>query len=184
MMERFLHHWRAANPGGEATVRDLTTTPLEFTTGSWLRAYFTPPEHHTSAMKDALSLSDALVAEVLAADEIAISTPVYNYNVPAVLKAWVDHIARKGITLGADGSGVLTSKRATILIASGGFYGEGSPIADRNIATAYLQLILNVIGIDDVTVVAGGGAKAVDLGEATIDAFVGSHEAAIKSAAA
>ena len=56
-------------------------------------------------MKEALRLSDELVGEVLAADHIVIATPVYNYNVPAALKAWVDHIVRKGLTLGFDGSG-------------------------------------------------------------------------------
>ena len=70
-----------------------------------------------------------------------------------------------------------------MLIASGGTYGEGSPIRDRDIATQYLRLILNVIGISDVTFVAGGGAKAVDLGEETMDAFVAKNALAIKQAA-
>ena len=120
----------------------------------------------------------------VAADEIAIGTPVHNYNVPAVLKAWIDHIVRKGITLGFDGQGLLKGKKATLLIASGGVYTEGSPIADRDIATQYLKLILKVIGIEDVTVVAGGGAKAVDLGETTMDAFVGALGFQISAAAA
>ncbi|MBX9794944.1 MAG: FMN-dependent NADH-azoreductase, partial [Burkholderiaceae bacterium] len=67
--------------------------------------------------------------------------------------------------------------------ASGGSYGEGSPIRDRDIATQYLRLILGVIGISDVTFVAGGGAKAVDLGEETMDAFVAKNAAAIEQAA-
>lgn len=112
------------------------------------------------------------VAELLAAEHLVISTPVYNYNVPASLKAWVDHIVRKGATLGFDGRGLVKGKKATLLIASGGVYTEGSPIRDRDIATQYLRLILGVIGIEDVTVVAGGGAKAVDLREQTMDGFL------------
>ena len=61
---------------------------------------------------------------------------------------------------------------AVVLIASGGIYTEGSPIQNRDIATQYLRLILGVIGISDVTFVAGGGAKAVDLGEETMERFV------------
>ena len=163
---------------------DLMKTDLTFVTAPWLQAYFTPPEHHTPEMKAALALSDELVAELLDADEIAIGTPVYNYNVPAVLKAWIDHIVRKGLTLGLDGSGLVTGKSAKILLASGGVYTEGSPIAARDIATQYLRLILNVIGIEDVTFVAGGGAKVVDMGETTMEAFVGSFEGEIKAAAA
>lgn len=169
---RFVREWRAAHPNGEVVERDLTKTDLTFVTAPWLEAYFTPPERHTPQMKDALALSDELVAELLRADHIAIGTPVYNYNVPAALKAWIDHVVRKGMTLGFDGRGLVTGKKATVLAASGGVYTEGSPIRDRDIATQYLRLILNVIGITDVTVVAGGGAKAVDLGDTTMDAFL------------
>ena len=103
---------------------------------------------------------------------------------PAALKAWVDHIVRKGLTLGLDGKGLVTGKKATVLLASGGVYTEGSPIRDRDIATQYLRLILNVIGIEDVTVVAGGGAKAVDLGEMTMDGFIETFAPQIEAAAA
>ncbi len=70
-----------------------------------------------------------------------------------------------------------------MLIASGGVYGEGSPIRDRDIATQYLRLILGVIGITAVTVVSGGGAKAVDMGSETMPGFIGGLEAEIVSAA-
>ena len=73
--------------------------------------------------------------------------------------------------------------RATVLLASGGAYTEGSPIRDRDIATQYLRLILGVIDITDVTFVAGGGAKAVDLRERTMDAFVAGLAPAIRAAA-
>lgn len=184
MTRRFVAEWRRAHPGGDVVERDLTLTPLSFVTASWLDAYFTPAEAHTPEMRGALRLSDDLVGELIAADHLAISTPVYNYNVPASLKAWIDHIVRKGLTLGHDGSGLLTEKRATVLMASGGVYAEGSPIAARDVATRYLRLILGVIGIDDVTVVAGGGAKAVDMGQQTMDGFVAGFEAEIRAAAA
>ena len=184
MTARFVDAWRAAHPGGEVVRRDLARTDLPFVTAPWLQAYFTPPEQHSPDMKAALALSDELIAEVLAADHIAIATPVYNYNVPAALKAWIDHIVRKGMTLGFEGQGLLTGKRATVLLASGGVYTEGSPIRDRDITTAYLRLILRVIGITDVTIVAGGGAKAVDLKEETMDDFVARLRPEIGEAAA
>lgn len=172
MTRRFVEGWRAAHPGDAVVNRDLMTTELPFVTAPWLQAYFTPSEQHSPEMKTALHLSDLLVAELLAADHIVIATPVYNYNIPAVLKAWIDHIVRKGLTLGFDGKGLVIGKKATVLIASGGVYTEGSPIRDRDIATQYLRLILSVIGITDVTFVAGGGAKVVDLKEQTMDGFL------------
>lgn len=68
-------------------------------------------------------------------------------------------------------------------MASGGVYTEGSPIRDRDIATMYLRLILKVIGIEDVTFVAAGGTKVVDLGERSRGEFLQSFEAAVASAA-
>lgn len=173
MTARFVSQWKAAHPDSTLTIRDLAETDLPFVTAPWLQAYFTPVEQHSAEMAAALRLSDELVGEILAVDHIVIATPVYNYNVPAALKAWVDHVVRKGMTLGFDGAGLVTGKKATVLIASGGVYTEGSPIQDRDIAAQYLRLILKVIGITDVTVISGGGAKVVDLQEESMDAFVG-----------
>lgn len=172
MTRRFLQEWRATHPQGQIVDRDLSATQLAFIDAAWLQAYFTPPSQHSADMIDTLRLSDEFVGELLAADHLVIATPVYNYNVPAALKTWIDCIVRKGITLGFDGKGLVTGKTATVLLASGGDYREGSPIRDRDIASQYLRLILGVIGITDVTFVAGGGAKAVDLREETMAAFV------------
>ena len=91
---------------------------------------------------------------------------------------------RKGLTLGFDGSGLVHGKKATVLMASGGVYTEDSPIRDRDIATQYLRLILKVIGITDVTFIAAGNAKSVDLGEIGRDAFLDKFENEIEAEAA
>ena len=184
MTRRFVAAWRAVHPEGAVVERDLMETELPFVTAPWLQAYFTPAEQQSPEMKQALRLSDELVAELLAADHVVIATPVYNFNIPAALKAWIDHIVRKGLTLGLDGRGLVQGKTATVLLASGGVYTEGSPIRDRDIATQYLRLILGVIGITDVSVVAGGGAKRVDLGEQTMDGFIAGLDPTIARAAA
>ncbi len=180
---RFVDEWKKNNPDGRVVARDLMKSALPFVDLPWLGAYFTPVEQHTPAMKELLRLSDELVAELLAADDIVIGTPVYNYNIPAVLKAYIDHIVRKGKTLGFAGEGLVHGKRCTILMASGGVYTEGSPIRDRDIATSYLRLILKVIGIEDVTVVAGGNAKAVDMGQISREAFLQKFDLEVAAAA-
>jgi FMN-dependent NADH-azoreductase len=181
---RFVADWKKNNPTGRVVERDLMKTALNFLTMPWLGAYFTPVEKHTPEMKAQLKLSDELVAEILEADHIAIGTPVHNYNVPANLKAYIDHIVRKGLTLGFAGEGLVHGKKCTVLMASGGVYTEGSPIRDRDIATIYLRMILKIIGIEDITVVAGGNAKAVDMGQMTRDAFLAQFVAEIEAAAA
>ena len=184
LTRRFIAEWTQAHPDGQVVDRDLMDTDLPFVNAPWLQAYSTSPEQHSPEMKETLRLSDELVAELLAADHLVIATPVYNYNVPSALKAWVDHIVRKGITLGVDGRGLVTGRRATVLLASGGVYTEGSPIRDRDIATQYLRLILNVIGITDVTFIAAGRAKVVDLGEVSRNDYLGKFDDEIEIAAA
>ena len=184
LTRRFVASWRAAHPDGTVVQRDLAETELTFVNAPWLQAYFTPPEQHSAEMKEALRLSDELVAELLAAEHLVIATPVYNYNVPAALKAWIDNIVRKGLTLGMDGSGLVQGMKATVLLASGGVYTEGSPIKDRDLATQYLRLILRVIGMTDVAFIAAGGAKAVDMGETSMDAFVDRLQGEVRSQAA
>lgn len=68
MTSQFVSHWRAAHPEGSVTVRDLAKTVLPHVTAPWLHAYFTPSEQHSPEMAQAISLSDELVAELLAAD--------------------------------------------------------------------------------------------------------------------
>ncbi len=179
----FVEQWKTAHLGGEVIERDLAKIDLPYVNLPWLEASLTLAEKHTPEMKDVLRVSDELVAELLAADYIAIGTPVYNYNIPANLKSYVDHIVRKGLTLGMKGEGLVHGKKCTVLMASGGVYTEGSPIRDRDIATMYLRLILKAIGIEDVTFVAAGGTKVVDLGERSRAEFLQALEPAVASAA-
>ncbi|MCD1647296.1 FMN-dependent NADH-azoreductase [Marinobacter adhaerens] len=176
----FVTEWKKKNPDDEIVLRDLSNTVIPYVSEDWLQAYFTPPDNQTSAMKDALALSDSLVRELINCDHLVISTPVYNYNVPAKLKSWFDNIVRKGITLGFDGKGMLKKTKATVLLASGGVYSPGSPIEGRDIAHRYLILMLNVLGIEDVVLIAGEGAKSVDLGEVSMETFVGGFESQVK----
>ena len=180
---KFVSDWKAAHPDGEVVRRDLAKMDLPYMNLPWLGASLTPAEKHTPEMRDVLNLSNELVDELISADHIAISTPVYNYNIPANLKSYVDHIVRKGRTLGFAGEGLVHGKQCTILMASGGVYTEGSLIRDRDIATTYLRLILKVIGIADVTLVAAGGSKVVDLGEKSREDFLSAFEPAIAAAA-
>ncbi len=183
LASKFVEDWKTAHPDGEVVERDLAKMDLPYVNLPWLGASLTPAEKHTPEMKDVLTLSNELVDELLAADHIVISTPVYNYNIPANLKSYVDHIVRKGRTLGMTGEGLVHGKACTVLMASGGVYTEGSPIRDRDIATLYLRLVLKVIGIEAVTFVAAGGSKVVDLGEKTREEFLSAFEPALSAAA-
>lgn len=132
--------------------RDLAQG-LSLLDSAWLGANFTPADDRTDAQRNTLSLSDSLIEEIKKADTLLIGSPVYNFSVPAVLKAWIDQIARVGVTFKytPDGPvGLLSGKRAIIVIASGGT-AVGS---DIDYASGYLKHIMRFVGITDVTVIA------------------------------
>lgn len=130
---------------------------LPFVDEDWVNANFTPQEDRTEAHKEKLAFSDSLVAELKAADTIVIGLPIYNFGVPATLKAWVDMIARARLTFRytSEGpEGLLQGKKAYIAVASGGT-SAGSEI---DFATSYLRHALKFVGITDVTLIDASAA--------------------------
>ena len=131
------------------THRDLRDPVLPILTQEWIEARLTPPESLTAEDKRALATSDALIAELDAADIILISMPMYNFGMPASLKLWVDLICRPKRTFKylPDGPvGLLQGKSAIIVAASGGVPID-SPV---DLATPHLRQVLNFIGITDI----------------------------------
>lgn len=132
--------------------RDLAT-PLPLLTEDWIAANFTPAEQRDDLQRDRLALSDELVSELQEADTIVIGLPIYNFSVPAAFKAWVDLVARAGLTFSYTENGpkgLLEGKRAILAIASGGV-----PVgSEADFATNYARHVLGFIGIHDVDVIA------------------------------
>lgn len=119
----------------------------------------------------AIAVSDDLVAELKAADHIVIGTPMYNFSIPAALKAWIDHVVRIGVTMSKDNVGLLTGKKATIILASGGDFSPGSPIEKYNQASGYLRAVLAWIGITNVEILLANKARAGDYAETAVEQF-------------
>jgi FMN-dependent NADH-azoreductase len=120
---------------------------------AWINANFTAEEERTAAQRDRLAASDALVAELKQADVVIIGTPIYNFGIPASLKAWVDMIARARLTFRYTENGpegLLQGKKAYVVVASGGVP-VGSSV---DFATPYLRQALSFVGITDVEIVA------------------------------
>lgn len=160
--------WKVRNPEGRVIERDLARTPLTFIDFDWIAGAYSPPEQHNESHKRAIALSDELVAEVLAADEIVIATPMYNFAVPAALKAWIDHVVRAGKTFrytAAGPEGLLAGKNKKVLaiIASGGDYKQAG-LNGLDYELPYLRFILGFMGITDVQFIQAGGTGAVAQG--------------------
>lgn len=97
--------------------------------------------------------SDALIAELQAADIIVIGAPMYNFSIPSTLRTWFDHVLRPRVTFAyspAGPQGLLSGKRAIVIESRGGLYSEG-PAQASDFQEPYLKQLLGFIGIDDVT---------------------------------
>jgi FMN-dependent NADH-azoreductase len=100
-----------------------------------------------------LAIADALIRELADADVVVIGAPIYNFGVPASLKAWADLVARAGTTFTYAETGpvgLLDDRPTFIVSASGGTEIGG----DIDYATRWLRHFLGFIGLHDVTVVA------------------------------
>lgn len=168
----FADQWKHAHTGGSVVVRDLMQTALPFVDLPWIMGAYSTPDQHTPEQKAALKVSDDLIAELLAADEILIATPMYNFSIPAVLKAWIDHIVRIDKTFTAKYEGLAKGKKLSIVIASGGVYTPGTHLESYNAETGYLKQIFGFIGITDVTVILAGGTSAIDQGKVKREEFL------------
>lgn len=151
--------------GATVHVKDLTNKPFPHLEEAHLNAFFTPVENHTEENKAAIRHSDEAIKEIFDADILVIGAPMYNFSIPSVLKAWIDHIARAGVTFRytATGSeGLITGKKVYLAISTGGIYSSGDS-AGYDFVAPYLKAVLGFLGITDVTVVRGEGFAIPDL---------------------
>ncbi len=125
---------------------------LPFVDEQWVNANFTDAAERSDAQRQTLAQSDLLVKELHAARQLVIGVPVYNFTIPATLKAWIDLVARARETFRYTENGpegLLNIEKAYLVAASGGV-----PIgSDMDFATGYLRQVLGFLGINDVTVI-------------------------------
>jgi FMN-dependent NADH-azoreductase len=139
----FAHAWRAQHPDGGYMYRDLTTDPVPFIDEAWTElcdAVLTQPSTDldriadfalTPAQKSAWGIVEPLLTELRAADVVLIGTPMYNYSIPAALKAWLDQVTFPRMSL--------APRRFVIAAARGGAYSEGAPKAAFDYQERYLR---------------------------------------------
>ena len=172
---KFAETWLKSHPGGRVIERDLTILNLPVLDASWVGAAHTPEASRTAAQSNALAASDSLINDLEQADEYVFGVPMHNFSIPSTLKLWIDQVVRAGKTFsyGATGAkGLLTGKKATLLLASGGEYGKGSAMAPFDFLTPYLQKVLGFVGITDVTIIAASGTAQLMSGNTDPQTFL------------
>ena len=156
LLDDLLTQRRTTDPDDRLVLRDLAAmgTALPHVNGVFTQAIFVPPPQRSAEQRLGLTLSDALVDELLAAQTLIIATPMYNLSVPSCLKAWIDHVVRPGLTFSYDGGvlrGLLAGKKAILLCATGGVFSTGTRVGE-DFLVPYLRQILGFMGLTDVDV--------------------------------
>jgi FMN-dependent NADH-azoreductase len=183
LSDAFIHAWSEKHSGGTVITRDLHRTELPFVALPWIAGAYTPAEQHSPEMKEALAVSDELIAELQAADTILIGAPMYNFSVPAILKAWIDQVARIGKTFSASYEGLVKGKKVVVILSSGSVYTAGSPTESYNVESSYLRQVLGFMGMTEVEIVLAGGSGAVSMGKRTLEDLVAEFTPAVVAAA-
>jgi FMN-dependent NADH-azoreductase len=149
--------WLKSNPNGEVVVRDLAQNPVPHVDQAMLGAVLDPDYRSKPDQVELAALSDELIDELKSADDVLVATPMYNFTVPSVLKAWIDHIVRMEETFSVDEqgryAGLLSTKRVWIATSSGGVFSEG-PLAGFNHLGPYLESLFRFLGVENVESVA------------------------------
>lgn len=186
---RFVRRWSDARPQDPVAYRDVGFAPPSHVDAEWIAAAFSPPGRRSDEQRARLAESDRLVAELMATDLVVIGAPMYNFGMPAPLKAWVDNIVRVGVTFGFDRKRagepywpmLPSGKRLVVLGARGDYgYDAGGRQADINFVEAGLKAPLAYIGLRDATSIAieydefadARLARSIAAAEDAVDALV------------
>lgn len=158
LARRFITQFKKQTNIDEYIYRDVGMNPPQFITQDWIGAVFTPETERTHQQQQILSQSDELIAEVEKANLIVISSPMYNYGMPAQLKAWFDQIIRINKTFDFDlarGDAplapILSGKSLLIITSSGEFGFEKGGINEASShLVPHLRTLSKYLGATDI----------------------------------
>lgn len=156
LIARYAERLAAVEPGTIFIRRDLGRQPIAPLDGARLGALAKSAEARSAEQALVAAESDALIAELKAADVLLLGAPMYNFAVPSQLKSWFDHVARAGVTFrytAAGPQGLLTGKRAVLVTTRGGRH-QGRP---EDHVVPYVKTMLAFIGITELEVVYAEG---------------------------
>lgn len=158
LAKKFIQGFQGKASIDEYIYRDVGVNPPQFITQDWIGAVFTPETERTAQQKQILAQSDELIAEVEKANLIVISSPMYNYGMPAQLKAWFDQIIRINKTFDFDLDrgdkplAPLLSDKVLVIITSSGEFGfeKGGINEASSHLVPHLRTLSKYLGVSEI----------------------------------
>lgn len=165
--EKLAARLQAEFPEAKLVYRDLSQERVPHLDNGTLKAISSKIPVEVQANQESARLSDKLTDELLASDLLVIATPMWNFGIPSLLKAWIDLVVRPGRTFNYEANGVTglaKDTNAILVLASGGIFTDG-PWKPWDFVEPYLRTILGFIGIVDIQTVRVEGMNIPMLAE-------------------
>lgn len=155
LSQTFVHQWLAKQPTDLVIRRDVGRAPPPAISQDWIEAAFVPPERRNVAQEQTLELSNELIAEIEQANVIVLGTPMYNYGMPAVLKAWFDQVIRVDKTFTFDLARgdfplepIFAGKILVMLVSRGEFgFAPGGIREEMNHLETHIRVAARYLGV-------------------------------------
>ena len=147
--------------------RDFAKDPIPVLQPDVVEAIRLPPDQLDDELRSSAALSEILIEELKSANLVVIGAPMYNWGVPASLKAWIDQVLRIGFSFGYEAGGIhslIENKPVIIISVSGGVY-DAPEKSTLDFQKPYLDKVLRVIGLEPEFVLCEGtlyGEKALN----------------------
>jgi FMN-dependent NADH-azoreductase len=154
LSQEFITTWKLRYPNDSIVYRDIVNQPVPYINETWVKAMNLLPDNYTLEQQEAMKESEIILAEFLGADRYVFGIPMYGFNVPAVFKAYIEHLIRPGRTYTIDDNGlrglVGEGKKILVITSRGGDYSSNSPLAAFDFHEPYLRTIFGSFGITDI----------------------------------
>lgn len=167
----------------EIITRDLSKTPAPLLDGPTQEAFYTAAEDLTDTQRVLVAPSFAMIEELKRADIVVFASPMHNFSVSSLLKAYIDQVCRYGLTFqyGVSGPEGLLQGKKGIIVSSAGMDFQDEPAKDIDFQTPYLKHILSFMGIKDISVVP---VQGVDRSDANPENIISSAKTRMQTLAA
>ena len=161
LANEFSEHYLAHHKGTQRVVRDLVSQPLPHLDANIIGAFASDEAGRTSEQQAILDQSQGLIDELSQADAVVLGLPMYNFNVPSQLKAYMDQVARAGVTFKYTENGpqgLLKDKPVYVIAARGGMH--VGQVTDTQ--TDFIKTFFGFIGIHQVEFIYAEGLNMGD----------------------
>ncbi|WP_444908293.1 FMN-dependent NADH-azoreductase [Microbulbifer sp. SSSA008] len=153
----FVSSWLEKRPKDKVIHRDVGLNPPGFINQDWIASVFTPEADRTKEQQSLVALSDILIDELSQADIIVMSTSMYNYGMPAALKAWFDQVVRinKTFTFDLDRGDfplepIMSGKKLVLITSAGEFgFGQGGIREQMNHLGPHIRTLSHYLGVEE-----------------------------------